>query len=542
MALKTARAGQYASLAKLILVHGPVLRDGPAGDNRSEAELAEDAARLAGDLEAMGPTYVKLGQLLSTRSDLLPPTHLQALARLQDDVEPVPLPEILEVIGSELGMGAEDVFDEFDPNPVAAASLGQVHRARLRDGRRLVVKIQRPGIEERIASDMAGLRELSRLIDAHTDAGRRYGFQDLLQQFGQALEDELDYRREAANLERLARAMEDHPLIVVPRPVRRLTTRRLIAMDELDGKKVTDLSPLAILDFDGPALAEALELAYLDQIFVHGFFHADPHPGNVLVLPEGRIGLIDLGMVGYVRTDLRAQLIKLMLSAEEGRGEEVGRILAEIGRHLEDFDQDRLQREVAVLVSRTAGTRLGQVRMGQLVADLSRLCGESGLRPAPELSMLARAMLNLDAVVKALAPDFDPSDVIRRHGPRLATAQLGTSRSGLLSAAVDARDFAEALPGRMGRLLDSLVEGDLQVKVRAFDETELLRGIQKVANRVTMGLVIAALVLGAAIISRSYPTVALACFIAAAVGGLGLIVSILAADRHINLRARRRRR
>jgi ubiquinone biosynthesis protein len=540
--LKAARASQYASLARLILVHGPVLRDGPdAGGHRPE-EVAEDASRLADDLEAMGPTFIKLGQLLSTRSDLLPPPHLEALARLQDDIEAVPTEEVLAVFESELGMTAHDAFDQFDPVPLAAASLGQVHRARLGDGRRVVVKIQRPGVDERVASDMAGLRELGRLIDGHTDAGRRYGFLDLLHQFEQALEDELDYRREAANLVRLGEALSDHPLIAVPQPVTRLCTQRVVVMDELDGQKVTGLSPLALLEIDGAGLAEALELAYLDQIFVHGFFHADPHPGNVLLMPDGRIGLIDLGMVGYVRPELRTQLVKLLLSAEEGRGEETGRILSDIGRHLEDFDQERLLREVSAVVSRTANRALRDVRLGELIADLTRLCGTSGLRPPPELSMLARATLNLDAVARALAPDFDPASVIRQRGPGLAAAQLETSRSGLLSAMVDARDFAEALPGRVGRLLDSLVEGDLQVKVNAFDETELLRGIQKVANRVTMGLVISALVLGAAIISRSYPTVALACFIAAAVGGLALILSILAADRHVNLRARRHRK
>jgi ubiquinone biosynthesis protein len=542
MALKVGKAAGYASLARLILVHGPALRDGPAPEGRTEADVVSDAERLARDLESMGPTFIKLGQLLSTRSDLLPPAHLEALARLQDDVEPALTDEILEVFRDEIGASVKDVFDTFDPEPVATASLGQVYRARLGNGHPVVVKIQRPGVEDRVRNDMAGLRELSHLVDVHTDAGRRYGFQDLLRQFEQALEDELDYRREAANLERLARAMEDHELIDVPSPVSRLTTKRVIVMDEIHGRKVTDIPHLSRLELDGTSLAEALEVAYLDQIFIHGFFHADPHPGNVFITPEGHVGLIDLGMVGYVRPELRTQLIKLLLAAEEGRGEETGRILADLGSKLDDFDQDNLRREVALVVSRTADTPLGEVRVGELLAALSRICAQSGLRPPPELSMLARALLNLDGVAKTLAPDFDPSAVLRREGPRLASAQMRSSPSSLLSAVVDARDFAEALPGRVGRLMDSLVDGELQVKIHAFDEAELLRGIQKVANRVTMGLVIAALILGAAIISRSYPTVALACFIAAGLGGTGLIFSILSADRHVNLQVRRRRR
>ena len=313
-------------------------------------------------------------------------------------------------------------------------------------------------------------------------------------------------------------------------------------MEEIDGRKVTDLAPLALIELDGTGLTEALFTAYLDQIFVDGFFHADPHPGNVLVTADGRLALVDVGMVGHVRPELRSQLVKLLLAMEDGRGEEAGRVLAGLGRQLEDYDEARLLREVAALVSRNLGTTLEDARVGSLLTQLSRTCAECGLRPPPELSMLARALLSLDAVGKVLAPEFDPTEVLRDHAGRLAGAQLQSSGSALLSAVMDARDFAEALPGRVGRLMDELVQGQLQIKVNAFDEAEFLRGIQKVANRVAMGLVIAALVLGASIISRSYPAVALGCFLAAALCGFILIVSILAADRHVNVRTRRNRR
>lgn len=247
-------------------------------------------------------------------------------------------------------------------------------------------------------------------------------------------------------------------------------------------------------------------------------------------------------MVGYVRPELRTQLVKLLLAIEEGKGEEAGRVLANLGRHLDDFDSERLLREVAAVVSRSSGSTVGDTNVGALMADLSRLCGDCGLRPPPELSMLARALLNLDAVAKVLAPDFDPTDAIRRKSTELVRSQMQPSASGLLSTMVEAKDFAEQLPGRISRVMQALADGDFQLKIDAFDEAELLSGIQKVANRVTMGLVIAALILGAAIMSRSYPPVALACFIAAALGGIALIVSILAADRHVNSRAKRRRR
>lgn len=542
MALRVGRAGQYASLARLIASHGPTLRSASADGGPTDSKVREDAERLARDMEAMGPTFVKLAQLLSTRSDLLPEPYVEALSRLQDDVTPFPAEDAMRVFEEELGVSVNDVFRSFDTDPLAAASLGQVHRARMRDGRHVVVKVRRPGVEEQAVRDLGALHELARLIDTHTDAGRRYGFQDLLEQFQQAMTDELDYKREAANLQRLAGAVADHPLIKVPAPIVDLTGRQVITMEEIDGRKVTDLAPLALIELDGTGLTEALFTAYLDQIFVDGFFHADPHPGNVLVTADGRLALVDVGMVGHVRPELRSQLVKLLLAMEDGRGEEAGRVLAGLGRQLEDYDEARLLREVAALVSRNLGTTLEDARVGSLLTQLSRTCAECGLRPPPELSMLARALLSLDAVGKVLAPEFDPTEVLRDHAGRLAGAQLQSSGSALLSAVMDARDFAEALPGRVGRLMDELVQGQLQIKVNAFDEAEFLRGIQKVANRVAMGLVIAALVLGASIISRSYPAVALGCFLAAALCGFILIVSILAADRHVNVRTRRNRR
>lgn len=543
MAPKISNAGRYVSLARLLVRHGPGLASGAGTAGVVEdPEDERDALRLAEDLEAMGPTFVKLGQLMSTRSDLLPPAHLRALARLQDDIETFPVEQASAVFEQELGVGVRDVFASFDEEPIAAASLGQVHRARMRDGRPVVVKIQRPGVEERVAADVAALEELAKLVDAHTDAGRRYGFRDLLDQFRRSLLEELDYEREASNLARLGAILAEHPLIVVPQAVGDFTSRRVLTMQDVPGRKVTELSPLALMELDGAALAEAIFVAYLDQIFVAGFFHADPHPGNVLVTSDGRLGLIDLGMVGHVRQQLRTALVKLLLAVDEGRGEEAGRILCELSTRLDDFDQDRLLREVAAQVDQARGLTIGQAQVGRMITELSRVCGTCGLRPPPELSMLARAFLNLDAVVKVLAPDFDPNACIRANADRLVRAQVQASKGGVFSALVDARDFAEALPGRAGRILDALASGDLQVKVRAFDEAEMLRHIQQLANRVTMGIVIAALVLGASIMSRSYPNVALGCFIAAALAGLVLISSIVLSDRHIVAVTRRHRK
>jgi len=535
---------RYAELARLLLRNRGSIHlaggDDPAAADDDESR--REGERLASDLEEMGPTFVKLGQLLSTRSDLLPPSHLEALSRLQNEVVPFPAGEARQIFEAEIGVSVTDAFSEFLDTPLAAASLGQVYRARMRDGRRVVVKVLRPGVEAQVAEDIAAIGDIARLLDSHTDAGRRFGFQDLLEEFRHSLNDELDYRHEAANLVQLADILADNTSIVVPRPVKDFTSRRILTMEEIQGRKVTELGPLAVLEFDGGELADALLRAYLEQIFVHGFFHADPHPGNVMVTPEHQIGLIDLGMVGHIRADVRTQLVKLLLAVEEGRGQEAGQVLVRLGRPLDDFDETRLLRDVADLVARRQGLRLVDLQVGELITQMSHICGASGLRPPPELAMLARALMNLDSVARSLDPDFDPAEAIRQHSAEIFSSQMRTSPGGVLSALVEARDFAEALPGRVNRVMEALAHGELKVNVHAFDEAELLRNLTKIANRLAMGLVISALLLGAAIMTKAYPRIALACFILAGACGMALMGSAVLSDRDLKARVRRKRR
>jgi predicted unusual protein kinase regulating ubiquinone biosynthesis (AarF/ABC1/UbiB family) len=301
------------------------------------------------------------------------------------------------------------------------------------------------------------------------------------------------------------------------------------------------MSPLARLEIDGPELARELFEAYLDQILVEGFFHADPHPGNVLLTPDGRLGLIDLGMVARVTPELRDRLIRLLLALGERRGEEVARIAAAMSEPVTDCDQRRFTADVAELVERNAVSTVGQLDAGRLVLDLTRACGAAGLRPPPELSMVGKALLNLDMVARILDPDVAPVQIVQERAVELARGGMTPSLSGVLNAAMEARDFAEQLPGRVNRAMDSLSTGKFELKVDAFDETAFLRGLHRMANRVAMGLVLAALIVGAALLSNvktsariaGYPAVAFVFFMIAAVGGLYLVGSIVMGDRRL---------
>ena len=544
------RIGRYGELARLLVKYGrsDVVRqaglDTSLLDDGEPPEARAEGAELAGDLERMGPTFIKLGQLLSTRADLLPPSYLEELARLQDALEPFPAVVARETIEEELGVRLSKVFTDFEDVPMAAASLGQVHRAVLRDGRDVVVKVQRPGIRRQVFDDLEILETVAERVELHTEQGRLLAVTDLLGQFRRSLLDELDYRKEAASLVRLGDIIGRYDQLVVPAPHDDFTTSRVLTMDLVPGKKVTELSGLARLDVDGARLAEQLFDAYLDQILVHGFFHADPHPGNVLLMPDGRLGLIDLGMVARVAPELRDRLVQLLLAVGERRGEEVARITADISEPLGDCDTRRFSADVADLVERRAGSTLDELDAGRLVLDLTRTCAAAGLRPPPELSMVGKALLNLDLVARTLDPDVAPVEIVQRRAMELARGGVTPTLSGMLSAAMEARNFAEQLPGRVNRAMDALGNGRFELRVNAFDETAFLQGLHRMANRVAVGLVLAALIVGAALLSRvetstriaGYPAVAFICFLLAALGGAWLVVTIAISDRRIRRR------
>ena len=548
LSLRPEHVRRYRDVARLLIKHGrsDLLRAAELDRALLGEELGEwdavdgDPSELAEDLEALGPTFVKLGQLLSSRSDLLPVPYLEALARLQDEVEPVPWGEVEELAAEELGARPSKLFSDFQVEPIAAASLGQVHRATLRDGTPVAVKVQRPGIRRTILEDLEAFDGMAEMIDRHTDAGRRYAFRDLLEEFRRTLLRELDYRREARNMQRLAEAVEDHRRIIVPAPIDDLTTSRVLTMRFIPGVKVTEMPAVRRLELDGGGLAEELARAYVDGILVHGFFHADPHPGNVLVTEDDRLALIDLGMVARVDPRLREGLLKLIVAVTGGHGYEAANLAVQLGKPLEDFDEDRFRRQVADLVGMFEEAAISEVDLGRAVMELASRAADSGLRPAPELALLGKTMLQVTEIGRGLDPGFDTTAVVRSQSQKaLRSHMLGALAPGkVLSSLLEANEFLQQLPARLNRLFSALVRNELGIKLDVFDERLLMRQLQKIANRITMGLVLAALIVGAALMMRveteftilGYPGIAILLFLVAAALGIFLVVNILYND------------
>lgn len=546
ISLSSDRLSKYKDIAMLILKHGRKdLFDKANSPLIPEEDLDEEGKgnpeELAKDLEAMGPTFIKLGQLLSTRADFLPPAYLEALAKLQDNIDPFPFETVEEIVSSELKVRISKAFLEFDREPLAAASLGQVHKAILRNGQRVAVKVQRPDIGKTILEDLNALEDIVTTLEKHTETAKKYSFVDILAEFKKTLISELDYRLEAQNLVRLSGYLKDYEDIIIPQPIEDYCSGKVLTMDYVRGTKITSLSPLTRLDFDGRKLGEDLFKAYLDQVLIHGFFHADPHPGNVFLTDDKRIALIDLGMVARIDPYMREKLLKLLLHISEGRGRDAADVAMELGTITEYFNKEMFVKRVSEFVVKTQDATLQQIQVGRVVVELTRIAADNGIRASSELTMLGKTLLNLDLIGRTLVPDFDPNEIIREHTESITRRHLMKtfSAGNIISSVLELREFVTLLPKRLNTILEGLLDNQFEIKIKAFDDRGLIDNLQKIANRITVGLILAALIIGAALLMRvessfkilGYPGFAMILFIAAAGIGFILVILILISDR-----------
>lgn len=547
VSLKPERLKRYKDVAMLMVKYGRSdlvkqagLEDSIELDEFELAETAPEANELAADLEQLGPTFIKLGQLLSTRADLLPAPYLEALSRLQDHIEPFPYEEVDKIVSGELGVRLSKAFAEFDPKPLAAASLAQVHRAYMRDGRAVVVKVQRPNIREQIVEDLDALMEMAKFLDAHTEMGRRYEFENMLLGLRRSLLREMDFKVEANNLVAFGQNLREFDRIIVPQPIDDFTTSRILTMDYIPGKKITELSPLRLMEIDGPGLARELFRAYLKQILLDGLVHADPHPGNVFLTDDEQIALLDLGMVARLLPSFQDNFLRLLVAISDGRGDEAAEIAIRMGEEKSGFDRNEFTRRVAELVIEHSEASMSGLDSGHIAIEITKISADCWFRLPHEFTMVAKALLNLDRVVFTLDPNFEPASVIRQRATEILQRNLMKSitPANLISGVVEVKEFAEKLPSRINKILDTVGNNELKLNVDAIDEKAIVEGFQKVANRITLGLILAALIVGAAMLMRvdtsfrilGYPGFPMIFFLLAAVAGLGLVITIISTD------------
>ncbi len=513
----------------------------------TDLEFSQKPEELVEDLKKMGPTYVKLGQLLSTRPDLLPDHYLKALANLQDDVETISYEEVEKIFEEEIGVRIKKAFVEFDPVPLASASIGQVHKAVLHSGRIVAVKIQRPGVRRNFLEDLDTLQQMADLAVSHSKAARKYALNDIIEELRYILLNELDYNKEAQNLTILREKLKMFDYLIIPSPVAEYSSSKVLTMDFIAGKKITSLGKLIRTEVDFNPLIDDLVEAYLKQIIVDGFAHADPHPGNIHLTTDNKVALMDLGMVAKFSPKLQEKIMMLLVGMSKKDGDAISEALLEMS----EFDNvtthvDSFRKNINRLVMDSTSTNAEDMETGRVLLQMNRIAADEGIKLVVELNILGKILLNLDQIIAVLTPKYDLQQAIRRFMEKMVNQKMKQELKpeNFYGFLLDNKKLAENLPGRLNKITERMAANEFELKIQALDEDRLTDGFQKVANRITSGLIIAAMIIGAALLMRipssysilGYGILPFIFFIIAISLGLYLVYNIMFRDEHYRKR------
>ncbi len=494
-------------------------------------------------LEELGVTYIKLGQILSTRSDLLPPDYVAELSKLQDAVPPEPAEVIEAQIEKELGSPTSALFARFDPHPVGSASIGQVHAARLKTGEEVVIKVQRPGVEALVQEDLAILRDLARLAAGRTLWGRIYDLPALVDEFAATLRGELDYLLEGQNADRFRRNFRGDPRLRVPLIHWDYTTRRVLTMERLDGIKINDLPALEEAGVDREALARRAAQLVLKMILEDGFFHADPHPGNFVVMEGEVIGLLDYGMVGHLDEATRDTLLYLLLAISDQDLDRVVDQLMALGVTGTTIQLERLRHDLGHLLSLYWGVPLREINVGRILEESMDTARRHRLQLPTSLVLLTKTMAMDEGLARTLDPEFSAAEVLRPYTVQLVWERYLPQRWGkrLLPTLLDLSQLAVTLPRRTERLLTRMERGNLSINMHVQDTEHVLDVLNGMVNRLILGMLASGFAVAIALLLQIYYTVGFRGLLGwmlgmgmAFVAGLGfwLAVSILRRGHH----------
>ncbi|MCW5854202.1 MAG: AarF/ABC1/UbiB kinase family protein [Anaerolineae bacterium] len=453
--------------------------------------------RLAAALEELGPCFIKLGQLLSTRPDLLPPAYIDALARLQDTITPVPGERVVQIVERELGGPVTEFFQSFDCQPFATASMAQVHRAVLLDGRDVVVKVQRPGVRRRIQADIAVLGEMAALATKYTPFGGRYDLPQMVRELENSLNQELDFRLEADNTQLISRHLADFPRLETPTVYPALMSRRVLTLGFVKGRHLADLSREELGQLDAPAIAKDLLSAYLKQIIIDGIFHCDPHPGNIFITESGTLALLDFGMVGRFDAGQKDNIIVLLLAFSERQGERVADTYLELITIPDGFNRRAFTQDVSALVSRYHDLSGSRMSLGAALLDLTRLASAHRIPIPSAMTLLGKAMLNLDGTIATLSPELDPVQLVREYMlevmQRRVMAQVSPGR--ISAWVLDMKHLVEHAPQRTDTILEKLANDELTMRLQIDRVEEAIHGLNRAANRLSLGMIAGSLII-----------------------------------------------
>ncbi len=457
--------------------------------------------RLRRTLEQLGATYIKVGQFLSGRADLLPQGYIEELSKLLDMAPAVPSEEIHEVLEEELGAPLEQLFATFDDAPIASASIGQVHRAGLFDGQEVVVKVQRPGIEQVVEADLDLLLRQARFLEHRSETMRDYNVVGIGEELAQSLREELDYQVEGRNAERLRNNLAKDPRYRVPQVYWSLTSRRVITLEYLDGIKLNEIGRLREAGYDLGELAQVVVEAYLKQVFVDGFYHADPHPANILVVGS-QIGFVDFGTAGYLTPNQKGMLGDMFLQILDEDAGGVARTVIRMGAVRGRPSLEAMERDLQRLLVRYWGIALEDIPVGEMLAEVFKVAYRHKVYLPGDLALLARTIITLEGTGRMLDPQFMLVDALRPFAMRLVRERMSPLVAGRRAVRTlrDAADLAMAFPRRLDDLWDQLEAGEVTLGVDVRRLQEIINKVNSMVNRVAFSVLVAALILGSALI------------------------------------------
>jgi len=548
---KYRHVNRYRQIASVLLKHGFGEVVGTLGLHRrlgfgkrppEGREVVEAApltrwGRIRMAMEELGPSFVKLGQLAGTRPDMIPQELCLELEKLQDTVPPFPPAQARQIVKAELGESVESLFDEFDERPVASASIAQVHRAVLPGGQVVAVKIQRPGIRRTIEVDLEIMLDLAALMEKHLPGFETVHPVGVVEEFARTIRKEVDFGTEAGHMERFARNFQSNETIYVPKVFRHLSTEKVLTMNFVEGTKVSAFSALVEKGLDLEVIADRGADLILEQIFEHGFFHADPHPGNILILPENVICFLDYGMMGTITGRYREHLSNLVIGIVRRDEKQITKAFLGLSANENHEVAERLEADVADFIEQHFYCPLKDIRMGSLIAQLVQLLVRHKLRIIPDFYLLTKALATAEGNGRKLSPDFDMVKHTEPFARKIVSRRLSarTLAKDLYLSGIDLGDLLRDLPADLKEIIAQIKRGRIHVEFEHRGLEPMLQRHDRISNRIAFSIVLSALVIGSSLIVLSgippkwhgIPVVGIVGFLASGALGFWLLVSIL---------------
>lgn len=514
-----------------------------AAEHGEMSRLEDGALHLRQMLEELGPTFIKLGQLLSTRPDIVPHAYIKELSKLQDTAPTFPTEEACRVIEEDFETPASEQYAEFDRTPLAAASLAQVHRAVLHDGTPVIVKVQRPGIRQQIEADLDIIYHRAKFLENHWERARIYGVTDIVDEFALTLREELDFTREGRNTDHLRETLVNNPHVKVPQVYWNVTSGRVLTLQQMQGIKITELPAHPFPGVDPKEVSNRLAAAFLEQVLVEGFFHADPHPGNVLVNEQGDILLVDCGQALRLEAAIKSGTIRLLLAFEERNTRLLAEELLQIGAPQQEVDLRRLSADMYKVLRTYYDAPARGVNIGELLTRLLNVSADHRIRLPASFATLAKVFTNVEGICRTLNPDFNFTEALRPYLAKAVRRELRSedTLADLYRALSGLRSFLVTMPENLERVLHRMVEGKLRLEFKHQGLEQLTHTFQAGANRISIALVVGATIVGSSLIvlagrgPKSWlglPALGVLGYLIAMLFGSWLIVSILRSGRH----------